>query len=500
MVLNMLKNSVMHPFLFSLFPILFIFQYNIHEVPLQDTLWPLFLSFIIALGLWVILRFFIGGKKSGLIVSLTIMLFVIYGNLHTFILNSDSQLTFLGGNMIMGTVFLILLIVGIIYFVKTKRILDNANSIANTIGLVMIGILVTSVAIYYYENPVDYSTTYFSDMPSTANNVPIKPDIYLLIFDEYAGNISLKNNFQYDNTDFLKKLESAGFYVPKISYANYPNTGLSIPSTLNMNYLDFLTEELGKDSADMRLPNEFRDNSLVMKVLKLYGYEIISFYGGLGAPGNTNLVSEKLCSYGTVNTDLRKNLVLTYLPITYFNTALLEVHQKEKLDCMFSILPEIKGTDDAPVFAIGHFRLPHEPFIYDSAENEVTGKSGDDKEAYLEQLIYSNKKILELVDKILENTTRDPVIIVISDHGYRSVIDWENPSTEDYIAGFNILAAYHIPNEIDNLPETISLTNIFRIIFNSYLDTEFEILEDRQMWYTQQRPFDFTDVTDELPR
>ena len=496
----MLKNSVVHPFLFSLFPILFIFQYNIHEVPLQDIFWPLFFSFIIALGLWVILRFFIGGKKSGLIVSLIIMLFVIYGNLHTFILNSGSQFTFLGSNVIMGTVFSILLIVGIIYFVKTKRILDNANSITNTIGLGMVGILVISIAVYYYENPVDYSTTYFSDIPSTANNVPIKPDIYLLIFDEYAGNISLKNNFQYDNTDFLKKLESAGFYVPKISYANYPNTGLSVPSTLNMNYLDFLTEELGKDSADMRLPNEFRDNSLVMKVLKLYGYEITSFYGGLGAPGNTNLVSEKLCSHGTVNTDLRKNLVLTYLPITYFNTALLEVHQKEKLECMFSSLPEIKGTEDAPVFVVGHFRLPHAPFIYDSAENEVAGKSNDDKEAYLEQLIYSNKKILEIVDKILENTAKDPVIIVMSDHGYRAEIDWENPSNEDYIAGFNILTAYHIPNEMDNLPETISLTNIFRIIFNSYLDTEFEMLEDRQMWYTPQRPFDFTDVTDELPR
>ena len=267
-----------------------------------------------------------------------------------------------------------------------------------------------------------------------------------------------------------------------------------------MHYLDFLTEELGKDSTDMRLPNEFRDNSLVMKVLKLYGYEITSFYGGLGAPGNTNLVSEKLCSNGTVNTDLRKNLVLTYLPITYFNTALLEMHQKEKLECMFSSLPEIKGTEDAPVFVVGHFRLPHAPFIYDSAENEVAGKSDDDKEAYLEQLIYSNKKILEIVDKILENTAKDPVIIVMSDHGYRAEIDWENPSNEDYIAGFNILAAYHIPNEMDNLPETISLTNIFRIIFNSYLDTEFEMLEDRQIWYTQQRPFDFTDVTDKLPR
>ena len=495
----MLKNSVMHPFLFSLFPILFIFQYNIHEIPLQDIFWPLFLSFIIALGLWVILRFFIGGKKSGLIVSLIIMLFVIYGNLHTFILNSSSQFTFLGGNMIIGTVFFILLIIGIIYFVKTKRILDNANSITNTIGLVIVGILVISIAVYYYENPVDYSTTYFSDIPSTANNVPIKPDIYLLIFDEYAGNIALKNDLKYDNTDFLKKLESAGFYVPKISYANYPNTGLSIPSTLNMHYLDFLTEELGKDSADMRLPNEFRDNSLVMKVLKLYGYEITSFYGGLGAPGNTNLVSEKLCSHGTVNTDLRKNLVLTYLPITYFNTALLEMHQKEKLECMFSSLPEIKGTEDAPVFVLGHFRLPHAPFIYDSAENEVAGKSDDDKEAYLEQLIYSNKKILEIVDKILENTAKDPVIIVMSDHGYRAEIDWENPSNENYVAGFNNLAAYYMPNQLDNPAETFSTVNTFRIIFNSYLGTEFEMLEDRQIWYTPDRPFDFIDVTDKLP-
>ena len=203
----MLKNLVIHPFLFSLFPVLVIFQYNIHEIPLQDTFWPLFVSFIIALGLWILVRFFIGGKKSGLIISLVIMLFVIYGNLHTFILNSSSQFTFLGSNMIMGTVFFILLIVGIIYFVKTKRVLDNANSITNTIGLGMVGILVISIAIYYYENPVDYSTTYFSDIPSTANNVPIKPDIYLLIFDEYAGKIQLKNDFMYDNTDFVKKLE-----------------------------------------------------------------------------------------------------------------------------------------------------------------------------------------------------------------------------------------------------------------------------------------------------
>ena len=290
----MLKNLVIHPFLFSLFPVLVIFQYNIHEVPLQDTFWPLFLSFIIALGLWIILRFFIGGNKSGLVTSLIIILFVIYGNLHTFILNTDTEFSFLGSNMIMGIIFFILLIVGIIYFVKTKRILDNANLITNTMGLAMIGILVMYVGIYYYENPVDYSKSYFSDIPHAANDIPIKPDIYLLIFDEYAGNISLKNDFDYDNTDFPKKLQSIGFHVPKISYSNYPNTDLSLPSTFNMGYLDFLTEELGKDSRDRRLVQELRDNSLMMKVLKLHGYKITSFYGGLGAVGNTNLVRKQI--------------------------------------------------------------------------------------------------------------------------------------------------------------------------------------------------------------
>ena len=497
----MLKNLVIHPFLFSLFPVLVIFQYNIHEVPLQDIFLPLFLSFIIALGLWVIVRFFIGGKKSGLIISLVIILFVIYGNLHTLILSSDTEFSFLGGNTILGTFFFILLIVGIIYFVKTKRILDNANSITNTIGLGMIGILVVYIAIYDYENPVDYSTSYFSDIPSAANNIPIKPDIYLLIFDEYAGNISLKNYFNYDNTNFLKKLESKGFYVPVVSYSNYPNTDLSLPSTFNMGYLDFLTEKLGKDSKDKRLVQEFRDNSLMMKVLKLHGYKITSFYGGLGASGNTNLVSEKLCGSGILNPSLRELFVLTYLPITYFN-AVSETEMKHgKLECLFTTVPEIQGSEDAPVFTLAHFVLPHGPFIYDLEGNLIkTEKSDKDKQAYFEQLIYTNKKILVLVDKILENATKESVIILFSDHGYRAEIDWENPSSENYVAGFNNLAAYYMPNQLDNPAETFSTVNTFRIIFNSYLGTEFEMLEDRQIWYDPQRPFDFTDVTDKLPR
>ena len=153
----MLKNLVIHPLLFSLTPILLVFQYSIHEVPLVSTFWPLIFSFLIALGLWVILRFFVGGKKSGLIVSLLVMLFVIYGYLHTFMMNTDSEFSFIGRNMIMGTIFLVLLVVCVFYIVKTKRVLDNANTMTNTLALVMIGIIIITIFSYYNENPVDYS-------------------------------------------------------------------------------------------------------------------------------------------------------------------------------------------------------------------------------------------------------------------------------------------------------------------------------------------------------
>ena len=117
------------------------------------------------------------------------MFFVTYGFVHTIIINSDSEFSFIGRNMIMGTVFLVLLIVCIFYIVKTKRVLDNTNMLTNTFALVMIGVIITSIAIYYNENPIDFSASYFSDIPFTAKNVPVKPDIYLLIFDEYAGKI-----------------------------------------------------------------------------------------------------------------------------------------------------------------------------------------------------------------------------------------------------------------------------------------------------------------------
>ena len=116
-----------------------------------------------------------------------------------------------------------------------------------------------------------------------------------------------------------------------------------------------------------------------------------------------------------------------------------------------------------------------------------------DQNAYLEQLKFANKKTLEIIDSIQERSSEN-IIIIISDHGFRYYINWENPTESDYIRGFNNLSAYYLPGEVKH--ETIAPVNIFRTIFNSYLGMDYEILDDRQIWYSMEKPFDHKDVTD----
>ncbi|HZI77157.1 MAG TPA: hypothetical protein VFD73_24605, partial [Gemmatimonadales bacterium] len=55
-----------------------------------------------------------------------------------------------------------------------------------------------------------------------------RPDIYLIILDKYTGLRSLQNNFAFDNSPFLKYLESRGFFVPRESRSNYSQTFLAL--------------------------------------------------------------------------------------------------------------------------------------------------------------------------------------------------------------------------------------------------------------------------------
>ena len=490
----MLSKLPIHTFLFSLFPIMFFFQGNLHEIPFGDVIFPLFLSISITFLSWVILRKFIGSQRSGLIISLIIMSFINLGNIRFFI--SDNPTESLQSSVegqILVSILLLVNVIGIIYFLK-KHKLDAKTSIANVVSMTMIGVLIFSITSFSISTADDNSFTNLSDIPVQISDVENKPNIYFIILDEYAGFIQLKNDFNFDNSNFSIELEKRDFFVGTESFSNYPNTSLSVPSIMNMIYFDFIPDKLGKDSKNIRVVEKMINENNVMKILQSNGYKITTLDGVVGRISNTYLADITLCSsIFDINPDVRKNFALVYVPIVGLQDLVFNEVIRNKLECSFSALIDFNEDPKNPDFVVAHLRFPHSPYIYDSFGNSVSINDRGDKNAYLEQLKFANKKTLEMIDSIQERSSEN-IIIVISDHGYRPYINWENPTIDDYIRGFNILDAYYLPGEEKH--EKIAPVNIFRTIFNLYLEMDYEILDDRQIWYSQERVFDHDDVTD----
>ena len=77
---------------------------------------------------------------------------------------------------------------------------------------------------------------------SIARTGPAPPDIYYVIVDGYANSRTLREVVGYDNTSFEDFLRNQGFFVVPDAYANYYQTNLSLPSSLNMTLLEPSTD------------------------------------------------------------------------------------------------------------------------------------------------------------------------------------------------------------------------------------------------------------------
>jgi hypothetical protein len=147
-------------------------------------------------------------------------------------------------------------------------------------------------------------------------------------------------------------------------------------------------------------------------------------------------------------------------------------------------LPYLNEKFKEPVFVFTHILAPHPPWVFDSNGDLplkiVTENTKDVKKrqtAYLNQTEFINKKVIETTQKLISESNDEPIIIILSDHGSR--IDDNTTKDQGKIIRFGNFMAFYLPNNIETSVYETSPVNVFRLIFNSYFNGNYEILENK---------------------
>ena len=135
----------------------------------------------------------------------------------------------------------------------------------------------------------------------------------------------------------------------------------------------------------------------------------------------------------------------------------LTAHASAKLaDCHNSNFASLAGIapEPGPKFVLAHFILPHHPYLFDRHGNvlrdativnqfDYQSKLWEQRDRYLEQLLYVNDAVVTAISRIKETSARPPVIIVQSDHGPQLNAGLER--AERRRVRLANLAAFHLP-------------------------------------------------------
>ena len=291
--------NVFHPWLLAVFPILILFSNNVYSVSFYEIILPLLLTIIITTIIWIGLTFVLKNKiKSGLITSACLILFFSYG--HIYILIDDFQKNDEVSHLLLIIPALVIFSLVSYYFIKTKNSLHNLTKIVNIAAFSLVIISFFGIGEYLFSGGYDFLQ---SSIVSENNVVPIdnaetSPDIYYIILDGYSGSKSLKAILDYDNKEFTDSLTNLGFQVASESFSNYRLTEFSVPSTLNMEYVNYLSDEKGIDSKDTDELLELARDNKVVRYLKSKGYYIITIESGSHHTYHMKNADLKLCGIG----------------------------------------------------------------------------------------------------------------------------------------------------------------------------------------------------------
>jgi hypothetical protein len=382
-------------------------------------------------------------------------------------------------------------------------------------------ITIGQAVIFYFKGIPEKTVSMRTETTTTlknTNNVFSERDIYYIILDSYGREDLLKSQFDYDNGSFIQELVNLGFVIPECTQSNYDNTVFSMTSSLNLNYLKELPLPFREtsDHIDVQDLYPYIRHSLVRKKFEALGYLTVTFktvYPFLNIKDTDFYydLEQSADFYNKLETDnfqylffdttvLRILIEILEAPPDYlfeedatpaqvymakiltpqkklFSTRLFKWYEQHQFAFeQLEKLPEIPGNK----FIYAHMFSTHQPFVF-TPSGQVRWPVKEDNEAYLDQITYTNSRMIRIIKTILDKSTNPPVIILQGDHSYVPGDDRNK-----------ILNAYYLPEGgNEQITPDFSPINTFRLIFNSYFGENYEMLPDVAYRTLEDSPYQF---------
>ena len=239
--------------------------------------------------------------------------------------------------------------------------------------------------------------TAFSD--AIEHNIDL-PDIYLIVLDGYTSSDVLKESFNLDNTEFIRKLREIGFYVANCANSNYPLTDLSMGSIFEMNYF----HNIYSNGDNIVLP--LLSSTLAINVLTQNNYQIIAFdnfyFDHLGFSVD-QLYSKEEGLFGSIN-EFEQMLVKTsilrllvdmegFLPESIVDPFTDDIYLSQYRDVTYALETVTQLPKNAePKFVYMHIMATHDPFVFLPDGTMGNSKMGEEQ-SYRDTVEYINSVI-----------------------------------------------------------------------------------------------------------
>jgi hypothetical protein len=539
------RTLTFHPLLFAIYPTLALLAANAGHVVVWEALRPALISLALAALLWGLFRLMVKPwSRAALLATLALALFFSYGHIQALI----SGWGLFNGNLqpqqVLLPLWAVLLALGAW---ALSRIADprRASQYLNWVALVLLAFpLYTIISAQIglgaegqsLPTPPSPEVTEQASTPQ-AEALDEYPDIYYIILDAYARADVLAELYDYDNSDLIDFLEERGFYVADGSHANYNQTFLSIPSSLNMTFIPDLLGVKPEDAYDHSAHYYAIRNNEVFELLKAFDYQVVGFATGHSLTNLRNADHYLAPEEAGESPEIKVLVLFGHQVSLYpFELLLLETTalqpaldtalqsqpedpayqlHRQRVQFTFSELAHHAG-EDGHYFVFAHIICPHPPFVfqadgqpkvnslpYSIADgSHFVGYKGTRQEyieGYRAQVAYVNTLLEEAIDRILAASETPPVIIIQGDHGPGAYFRWNSLEKSNLSERLSILNAYYFPGGDEGwLYPSITPVNSFRVLFNRYFGMDFELLDDAVYFSNWSTPYDFVDITERL--